>query len=183
MRATHPSARNCANIHSARRCSKKVEAAIRQTCRCCSLIHCLCRTNHCSASRRGAASANSPATFESGGSGGSATDLMEAAKCASVERTTVKELEPALVFCRDPSAWLGPPPRLLVARCRLLMPPVSDHHTLREGEPASRVVSAHEELRVQSALVAVDVAVTQSPSPRALWPAIARATERLRQGY
>ena len=81
MRAMHPSARNCASIHSARRCSKNVEAGMRQSCRCCSLIHCFCRTNHCSASRRGGVSANSAAIFESGGSAGRATDLMEAAKC------------------------------------------------------------------------------------------------------
>src|SRR5258706_15176003 len=82
MRATQPRARNCASIHSARFCSKNVGAAMRQSCKCCSLIHCFSRANHCRASRIEVELAHSVTNFEMGGGvGGAAASLIGAAKC------------------------------------------------------------------------------------------------------
>src|SRR5258708_2815635 len=82
MRATQPRARNCASIHSARFCSKNVGAGMRQSCKCCSLIHCFSRANHWRASRIGAELAHSARNFEmDGGADGAGASLIGAAKC------------------------------------------------------------------------------------------------------
>src|SRR5260370_36170782 len=77
-----PSARSSASSHSARRDSKKVGAGMRQSCRCCSLIHCFSRTNHCSASDNGGEFVKSFTTLDSvATSEATGTDLGELAKC------------------------------------------------------------------------------------------------------
>src|SRR5229473_1612008 len=82
MRATQPRARNCASIHSARFCSKKVGAEMRQSCKCCSLIHCFSRANHCRASRMGVELTHSARDLEmDGGAEGAEASLIGAAKC------------------------------------------------------------------------------------------------------
>src|SRR5216684_2644932 len=82
MRATQPRARNCASIHSARFCSKKVGAGVRQSCKCCSLIHCFSRANHWRASRMGAELTHSVRNVEMGGGAeGGEASLIGAAKC------------------------------------------------------------------------------------------------------
>src|SRR5713101_6047386 len=82
MRAMQPRARNCASIHSARFCSKNVGAGMRQSCKCCSLIHFFSRANHCRASRMGVELAHSARNFEMGGwAEGAEASLIGAAKC------------------------------------------------------------------------------------------------------
>src|SRR5260370_22683881 len=96
MRATQPRARNCGSIHSARFCSKKVGAGMRQSCKCCSLIHCFSRANHWRASRMGAELTHSVRNFEM--DGGEAS-LIGAAKCQFSSGCEVGSETPVGAIC------------------------------------------------------------------------------------